>query len=260
MISKNFVNAINLIKCKNRMNKRLKDEKIDILITMINLSRTENNIVFTVSKKNTTNQLIQCQLVCEIEFSIKSIQEDEIWFERIVHEVEIASYDNSMIDLQKEIETYNDITLARESIWLTRAERQENKTHTFVKISLKFKNDADKAIKKKLIVNEKALQVTEFLNNEIIQCHKCQDFEHLINTCKETNAKCKLCAKYHDIKMHMCLICKSTKSYSHISLKCANCDKAHAANNSNCEQFKVIEIKSRKNNQFIILWVIFFFI
>jgi hypothetical protein len=37
------------------MNKRLKDEKIDIVIIMINLSRTENNIVFTVSEKNTAS-------------------------------------------------------------------------------------------------------------------------------------------------------------------------------------------------------------
>jgi hypothetical protein len=33
-----------------------------------------------------------------------------------VHGVEIAMYDNSMNDLQKEIETYNDLTLAREPI------------------------------------------------------------------------------------------------------------------------------------------------
>jgi patatin-like phospholipase/acyl hydrolase len=55
MFSKNFVNAINSIECRDKMNKRLKDEKIDILITMINLSRTKNNIVFTVSTKNTAS-------------------------------------------------------------------------------------------------------------------------------------------------------------------------------------------------------------
>jgi hypothetical protein len=33
-----------------------------------------------------------------------------------VHNVEIAMYDNSMNDFQKEIETYNDLTLAREFI------------------------------------------------------------------------------------------------------------------------------------------------
>jgi hypothetical protein len=55
MFSKNLINKINSSDCKNKMNKRLKNEEIDILITMINLSKTENNIVFTVSKKNTTN-------------------------------------------------------------------------------------------------------------------------------------------------------------------------------------------------------------
>ncbi len=256
MFSKNFVNAINSTECRNRMNKRLKDEKIDILITMINLSRTRNSIVFIVSKKNIANQLIQCRSVWENEFSIKSVQKDEVWFERIVHDVKIASYDNSMSELQKQIETYNDLTLARESIWLTRLKKRENKTHSSVKISLKLKNDAEKAIKKDLIVKEKVLQITKFLNNRINQCHKCQIFEHLINTCKETNAKCRLCAKNHDTQMHMCLICKSTKSCSHISSKCANCDEAHAANSSNCEHVRAIEIKSRKNNHFVTLWVI----
>ncbi len=187
--------------------------------------------------------------------SIKSIQKDEIWFDRIVHDVEMSKYNNSMNEFHKEMKMYNELTFARESIWLIRVEKRKNKTHTFVKINLKFKNDVDKAIKKKLIVNEKALQITEFLNNRINQCHKCQRFEHLINTCRETNAKCRLCAKNHDIKMHMCLICKSTKSCSHISSKCVNCDKAHAANNSNCEHFRIIEIKSKKNNQFAILWM-----
>jgi hypothetical protein len=148
MFSKNFVNAINSTECRDRMNKRLKDEKIDILITMIKLSKTENNIVFIVSKKNTANQLIQCRSVWENEFSIKSVQKDEVWFEQIVHNVEIAFYNNSMSDFQKEIEIYNDLTLARESIWLTQMTKRENKTHLSVKINLKFKNDAEKAIKK----------------------------------------------------------------------------------------------------------------
>jgi hypothetical protein len=99
MFSKNFVNEINSTECEDKMNERLKNQKIDILITMINLSRTRNNIVFIVSKKNIANQLIQCRSIWKNEFSIKSIQKDEVWFERIVHDVKIASYDNSMSEL-----------------------------------------------------------------------------------------------------------------------------------------------------------------
>ncbi len=185
----------------------------------------------------------------ESEFSIKSIQADEVWFERIFHDVEIALYDNSMNDFQKEIETYNDLTFARESIWLIRTEKRENKTHSSVKISLKFKNDIDKTIKKRIFVNEKTLQVTEILHNRVNQCHKCQKFEHLIKAWKEAVAKCRLCAKSHDINMHMCLICKSTNSCRHISSKCAKYNEAHAANNQNCEYDKAIEFKSRKDDQ-----------
>jgi sulfatase maturation enzyme AslB (radical SAM superfamily) len=140
---------------------------------MINLSKTENNIVFTMFEKNTANQLIQCRSVWKSEFSIKLIQENEIWFEYIVHDVEIAAFDKSMNRFQKEIETYNDLSLARKSIWLTKKEKLENKTHSSVKINLKFKNDAEKVLKKKLTVDEKTLQVSDFLNNRINQCHKC---------------------------------------------------------------------------------------
>jgi hypothetical protein len=66
-------------------------------------------------------------------------------------------YDNSMNDFQKEIETYNDLTLAREFIWLTRTEKRKNKTHSSMKINLKLKIDVDKSIKKELTINEKAL-------------------------------------------------------------------------------------------------------
>jgi hypothetical protein len=160
-----------------------------------------------------------------------------------------------MIKFRKEIETYNNLTLSHNSIWLTQIEKRENKTHSSVKISLRLKTNVNKTIKQDLIMNEKALQVTEFLNNRINQCHKYQEFEHLINTCKETIAKCRLCAKSHDTRMHMWLICKSTESCSHISSKCANYSEAHAANNSNCEHFIAIEIKFRKNNS-LILWAI----
>jgi hypothetical protein len=63
---------------------------------MINLSRTENNIVFIVFEKNTTNQLIKCKSIWKSEFSIKSVKKDEIWFEQIVYEIEIAAFDKSM--------------------------------------------------------------------------------------------------------------------------------------------------------------------
>jgi hypothetical protein len=223
---------------------------------MINLSRTENSVIFIVFEKNTANQLIQCRSVWENEFSIKSIQEDKIWFEKIVHDVEIALFDNSINKFQKKIEAYNDITFARESIWLTRMKKRENKTHSSVKISLRLKNEVDKTIKTNLIVYEKILQVTKFLNNRINQCHKCQKFEHLINTYRETIAKYRHCAKNHDIKMHVCLICKWTKSCFSISSKFANCEEAHTINDAKCEHFRAIKIKSRKNDRLAILWVI----
>jgi hypothetical protein len=55
MFSINLVNEINSSNYKNKMNKKLKDEKINILITMINLFKTKNSTIFIVSEKNTAN-------------------------------------------------------------------------------------------------------------------------------------------------------------------------------------------------------------
>ncbi len=162
MFSKTSVTEINSSECRDKMNKRLQDAKIDILITLINLSRTGNSIVFTVSEKNTADQLIKCRSIWKNEFSVKSLQEDEVWFERIVHDVEIASFDDTMTRFRKEIELYNNVTLARESIWLTRIEKRENKTHSSVKISFKCKDDAEKALKKGLIVTKKRYKSQNF--------------------------------------------------------------------------------------------------
>jgi hypothetical protein len=65
LFSKNFVDEINSIKCRNKINKWLKNQKIDILITMINLSRIENNVIFTVSKKK------HCKSVNSMSFNLK---------------------------------------------------------------------------------------------------------------------------------------------------------------------------------------------
>jgi hypothetical protein len=173
MFSENLVTKINSLECRDKINKKLQDAKIDILIISINLSRITNSIIFTVSEKNTADQLIQCWLIWENKFSVKSIQEDKVWFERIIHEIEIVSFNDSMSRFSKEIELYNNVTFVRESIWLTRIEKRENKTHSSMKISFKCKNDVEKTMKKELTVDEKTLQVTEFLNNRINQCHKC---------------------------------------------------------------------------------------
>jgi hypothetical protein len=53
----------------------------------------KNNIVFIVAEKNTTNQLIKRRSIWESEFSVKSFQENEIWFKQIVYDVEIAAFD-----------------------------------------------------------------------------------------------------------------------------------------------------------------------
>jgi hypothetical protein len=94
-------------------------------------------------------------------------------------------------------------------------------------------------------------QVTEFLNNRINQCHKCQKFEHLISTCKSTHPTCKWCAEKHDSRMHTCIICNAKESCSHISSKCANCEESHTSIDSKSEHFRAIQIRARKSTNIL---------
>jgi hypothetical protein len=63
---------------------------------------------------------------------------------------------------KKDIETYNDITFARKSIWLTRAKKRKNKTHTSVKINLKSKTMLIKQSKKNWLWTKKLCRSRNF--------------------------------------------------------------------------------------------------
>ena len=59
-MKKSKTNQIDCMEYRNKMNNALKKSNIhDILIITAEMSKTKNSIIFTVTKKNTANQLIQ---------------------------------------------------------------------------------------------------------------------------------------------------------------------------------------------------------
>lgn len=75
-------------------------------------------------------------------------------------------------------------------------------------------------------------------NNPVVQCYKCQGFNHLAKNCYK-KPKCFKCSLQHNTSE-----CPVTSSDNY---KCANCEKSHAANNKSCEVYiKVLQSKTNK--------------
>ena len=112
--SKDRISNINSSEYWNKINDALKlHKKLDVLIQTIQLSRTEQHIVFTIIENSIAQKLIEYRNIWEKLFEIKI---DKKWHEVIVHDIEIEVFktSNKMQQSQKEIEQWNSIKLTRE--------------------------------------------------------------------------------------------------------------------------------------------------
>ena len=86
--SKNQISTINTVKYRNKINDTLKmHKKVDVLVQTIQLSRTEQHIVFTTTENSNAQKLIEYRKSWENLFEIDEIKIDKEWHEAIVHEI-----------------------------------------------------------------------------------------------------------------------------------------------------------------------------
>ena len=180
------------------------------------------------------------------------MQKDETWYESLVHEIEIATFNNlnDMKLLRNEIELFNRTKLIRNLMWLCRLETLIDKLYSSIKISFRSKIEWEKAMQKEIIIASKQLKTSKFFSiKSTDQCNKCQKFDHFSITCKQNFWTCSWCFENHETRLHACATCKSKETCSHISPKCSNCSQSHAANDRNCEHFRVLIIRHRSNQE-----------
>jgi hypothetical protein len=69
-------------------------------------------------------------------------------------------------------------------------------------------------------------------------CHNCQGYGHHTKLCKAEKPTCAICAQYHSMKDHLCMIptCRAGNSYTHPPLKCATCGAPHKATDPLCPE------------------------
>ena len=258
--SKNQTSNINFVEYRNKINNALKmHQKFDVLIQTIQLSRTEQHIVFTTIENFNAQKLIEYRNAWNNLFEFDEIKIDEKWHKAIVHDIEIEAFksSNEMQQLQREIEQWNSIKLIRESMWLIKHENRINKRYSSIKVSFSSRNDLKNAIEKSIILAETQFKIVEFISTKSeTQCNKCQKLEHTINTCNAL-AKCQICANAHNTHDHKNDVCKSNQIYPHIDLKSANCDKKHHVKNASGEVCLVLKLNARYIDQLHVYYIKF---
>jgi hypothetical protein len=168
------------------------------------------------------------------------ISKDEQWNMLVIHKIptEMFQGEESLLLLKEEIETYNHISLKKNSIWLFSQENRETKMHASALIFLeteiekKYLNIAEQMTKTE---KYKAKEIRKMLNT---QCFNCQKFGHTAINCQR-EARCQFCAKNHSTRDHYCSECNETgRKCIHIQEKCSNCNENRSANSEKCTLYR----------------------
>lgn len=149
--------------------------------------------------------------------------------------------------LKQEIETMNpSVKLITTPRWLTKPEQRKNKGFSSIVIAVQSHNEAESILKKSLWLFNRKLKTARYLAvKPTDQCGRCQGFGHHATRCNIA-VRCQICAAGHETRIHTCNTCnKRGKVCSHVDLKCANCDKAHKANDPSCEVIKQLRNPSK---------------
>jgi len=129
--------------------------------------------------------------------------------------------------------------------WLTPADRQEQKTHSTVVMTLTGNIKKANIGRQHLIVGNHQCKLDDYIAyGRSTQCRKCQGYGHPATLCRN-DSRCAVCAEPHDTKEHPCTlpICKKGPTCTHPPIRCANCDAPHKASDPNCpERIKLRDI------------------
>src|SRR5437764_14193444 len=88
--------------------------------------------------------------------------------------------------------------------------------------------------------NEKKTAIHFVKSRSYDRGSRCQKFEHNATRCTRVMA-CRVCVAEHETKRHFCQACKVTaKPCQHIKALCANCEKKHEVNYTQCEMYLAV--------------------
>ena len=148
------------------------------------------------------------------------------------------------------VELFNkELKLVSEPVWLSTEENKQHKTHSSAVIAFATQEEAQKALKTRIIVAGMSVRTAEYTDNKPYdQCQKCQGFEHTYQKCTN-KTRCQICAGNHHTRTHTCHICKNEQEEcGHTMLKM--CKLQRSTQSKQCRMwdlqvFKTTFIKCR---------------
>jgi hypothetical protein len=212
------------------------------VIASIRSSQSNQSLILTTMENFNSDFLYENESIWkeEVEKALNSkiqIEKEEKWGKMVIHHIPINLFDDpdtGLEDLQEEIEKYNDISLKKLPIWLTK--NRENRKYASILLYTKTEKEADL---KYIRIAGLQLKVFKYIdktrNNQYIQCSNCQKWGHFANSCKK-ETKCRFCAENHHSSNHFCKDCnKYEEECLHIPVKCINCEENHSAYSEMCK-------------------------
>ena len=246
LVSKTAITTVNSVVYRDTINNVLKQAKIsNVLIATVAVSRTEASIVVTTVEGNTAEDLLQHKVIWKSKLNLTQIRKNKKWHKIVLHELPTDTFQNKegLKLLKDEVELFNKkLKLVSEPVWLSTEENRQHKTHSSAVIAFATQEEAQKALRTRIIVAEMSVHTAEYTDNKPYdQCQKCQGFGHTYQKCIN-KTRCQICAGNHHTRTHTCHICKNgQEECGHTMLKCANCKEAHKANSVECETYKSLK-------------------
>ena len=218
------------------LQKQLKLSSSELVIAAVTKSQKQQNIVLTATEKYSADFLMKNEKIWSKYFKYTGCKKDTVWYKVVAHGIptEIFNYAKGLELLKQEIETFNGISITAVN-WLSSRENRELKKHGSVVIAFDSEETAQRVLKKRLQIAGIFVRTAVYeakVTTE--QCLKCQKFDHVTSSCKNI-AVCRLCAKNHSTRLHVCQICEIIdQACIHTVFKYSNYKENHAANSKEC--------------------------
>ena len=246
LVLKVAITTVNSVVYRDTINNALKEAKIDnVLVATVAASRTGASIVVTTAEGNTAEDLLQHKAIWEAKLDLTQVRKNKKWHKIVLYELPTATFQNKegLKLLKDEVELFNkELKLVTEPVWLSTEENRQHKMHSSAVIAFATQEEAQKALRTRIIVAGMSVRTAEFTDNKPYdQCQKCQGFGHTYQKCIN-KTKCQICAGNHHTRTHTCHMCKNgQQECKYTMLKCANCKETHKANSVEYEIYKSLK-------------------
>jgi hypothetical protein len=225
---------------RNSINRAFANKGVTAPVVASATRSRQENTVLTTTPSFDAKYLVENMDIWKSVVAFQEALPITPWHKVAIHNIP-TSLENLAI-LKDEISLFNNgLQVVGEPYWLSHEDKRKEKLAGSVCIAFKNQKDADYAIRNRLFLLGISVRADKLHSTPpSTQCQKCQRFGHVEARCRNDYA-CKICSEPHATQQHKCNIgtCNTKgKVCIHSVRKCANCSKAHTADDKQCESYQ----------------------